>query len=127
MGIYKWTIVVINKNSIGSSLNLSRRYKEYYNNNHISNPKRNFPIHCTLLKYGYFRFKLEVLEDCDKYNLIKRKQYHISLLNPECNVLNITGSNLRFKHSEATKELFRSSRLGHKLENFLKSPDSSGA
>jgi group I intron endonuclease len=78
------------------------------------------------LKYGYSRFKLEVLEYCVKSNLIKREQHYISLLKPEYNVLTIAGSNLGFKHSEATKELFRSSRLGGKRENILV-PKSSGS
>ena len=71
------------------------------------------------MKYGYSRFKLEVLEYCDKSNLIKREQYYISLLNSEYNVLTIAGSNLGFKHSESTKELFRSSRLGRKRGNIF--------
>lgn len=71
------------------------------------------------MKYGYSSFKLEVLEYCDKSSLIEREQYYMSLLHPEYNVLTIAGSNLGFKHSEATKELFRSLRLARKRENIL--------
>ena len=46
----------------------------------------------------------------------------MDLLNPEYSILTITGSNLGFKHSEATKELFRTSQLGRKREKVLKSP-----
>ncbi len=49
------------------------------------------------------------------------------MLNPEYNVLTVAGSNLGFKHSEATKELFRLSRLGRKREKILKSFASSAA
>jgi group I intron endonuclease len=63
---------------------------------------------------------LEILEYCVIFNLIEREQYYISLFNPEYNILKIAGSNLGFKHSEATKELYRSSRLDHKRVNILK-------
>jgi len=61
-----------------------------------------------------------VLEYCDKSNLIKREQHYMSLFKPDYNVLTIAGSNLGFKHSETTKELFRSSRIGRKRKNNLK-------
>lgn len=107
--------MVNNKTYIGSSINLSRRFKEYYNYNYISDPKRNFPIHFSLLKYGYSKFNLEILEYCGRSNLIRREQYYMDLLKPEYNVLITAGSILGFKHSEATKELFRSVRLGRKF------------
>jgi GIY-YIG catalytic domain len=72
-GVYRWTNRVNNKTYIGSSI--CRRFKEYYNYNHISNAKRNFPIHNALLKYGYSKFKLEILEYCVIFNLIEREQY----------------------------------------------------
>lgn len=74
-GLYRWTNVVNNKTYIGSSINLSRRFKEYYKYNHISNTKRRFPIYNALLKYGYSSFKLQILEYCDKSNLIERVQH----------------------------------------------------
>ena len=111
-GIYRWINIVNNKNYTGSSINLGRRFKEYYNYNHISKAKRNVPIHNALLKYGYSSFKLQVLEYCDIPNLIEREQYYMDILKPEYNVLTVAGSVLGFKHSEATKELFRLSRLG---------------
>jgi len=111
-GIYRWVNVVNNKSYIGSSINLGRRFKEYYNYKHISEVKRNFPIHNALLKYGYYSFKLEILEYCESSVLIKREQYYLDNLKPEYNVLKIAGSMLGFKHSEFTKKLFRITRLG---------------
>lgn len=119
-GIYRWTNKVNNKIYIGSSVDLSRRLKEYYNYNYISKKTRNFPIHNALLKYGYSSFKLEILEYCDKSKLIECEQYYLDLLKPEYNVLTNAGSNLGFKHTEATIELFRFARLGHKRGKYLK-------
>ena len=110
-GIYRWVNVINNKSYVGSSINLGRRFKEYYNYSHISKVKRNFPIHSALLKYGYSSFKLEILEYCEKSVLIKREQYYLDNLKPEYNVLKIAGSMLGFKHSEYTKKLFRTTRL----------------
>lgn len=111
-GVYRWINVINNKTYVGSSINLGRRFKEYYNYNHISKVKRNFPIHSALLKYGYSNFKLEILEYCEPSVLIKREQYYLDNLKPEYNVLKIAGSILGFKHSEYTKKLFRITRLG---------------
>lgn len=111
-GIYLWINVINNKKYIGSSIDLSRRFKEYYNKNYISKVKRNFPIHAALLKYDYSNFKLEILEYCDKFNLREREQYYMDILKPEYNVLKIAGSRLGFKHNESTKKLFRLTRLG---------------
>lgn len=111
-GIYRWVNVINDKSYIGSSINLGRRFKEYYNYSHISKVKRNFPIHSALLKYGYSSFKLEILEYCEQSVLIKKEQYYLDNLKPEYNVLKIAGSMLGFKHSDYTKKLFRITRLG---------------
>lgn len=91
-GIYRWTNKVNNKTYIGSSINLTgKKKKELF-----------LPV----------KFNLEILEYCDRSNLIRREQYYMDLLKPEYNVLISAGSILGFKHSEARKELFRSIRLG---------------
>lgn len=113
-GIYRWVNVTNNKDYVGSSINLGRRFKEYYNYNHISQVRRNVPIHSALLKYGYSSFKLEILEYCDINNLLNREQYYIDTLKPKYNVLKKAGSWLGSKHSESTKRLFSIIRLGHR-------------
>jgi len=59
--IYKWINKVNNKAYIGSSLDLGRRFMEYYSYSRISNEKRKFPMYNALLNYGYSGFKLEIL------------------------------------------------------------------
>jgi group I intron endonuclease len=90
---------------------LSRRFKEYYNYNHIYKVKRNYPILSAILKYGYSSIKLEILEYCERNILIKKEQYYLDLLKPKYNILKIAGSMLGFKHSKSTKKLFRITRL----------------
>jgi group I intron endonuclease len=105
---------VNDKSYIGSSINLSRRFREYYNHSKISNEKRKFPIHLAILKYGYSNFKLDVLEYCNVSDLTQREQYYIDSIKPYYNILKFAGSNLGFKYSEASRELRSFRQLGLK-------------
>lgn len=44
--------------------------------------------------------------------MIEREQYYIDLVDPEYNILKFASNRQGFIHSEATKELERSARLG---------------
>lgn len=57
----------------------------------------------TLIKYGYSNFKVEILEFCNKDEVLAREQYYLDLLKPEYNILTTAGSSLGYKHSEETK------------------------
>lgn len=73
-GIYRWINKKTRKSYVGSSINLSKRFNQYYNYNHIADPNRNMRIDRALLKYGYSNFQLEILEYCERSNLIGREQ-----------------------------------------------------
>ena len=64
-------------------------------------------IHKALLKYGYSGFKLEILEYCDKDDLLNREQYYLDLLKPEYNIYQKAGSPLGYKHREETMAKLR--------------------
>ena len=92
-------------------------FKNYFNFNYISDPKRfNMMIHKALLKYGYSGFQLEILEYCNKNELIAKEQYYLDLLTPEYNILKKAGSSLGFKHSLETRQKMSNSqiRIGNK-------------
>jgi group I intron endonuclease len=57
----------------------------------------------TLIKYGYSNFKVEILEFCNKDEVLAREQHYLDLLKPEYNILTAAGSSLGYKHSEETK------------------------
>ena len=57
-------------------------------------------INKALIKYGYSKFKLEILEYCDPKVNSKREQYYMDYLKPEYNVLKVAYSSLGYKHSE---------------------------
>jgi group I intron endonuclease len=61
-------------------------------------------INRALLKYGYAKFSLEILEYCEPSKCIEREQYYIDLFKPKYNILPTAGSSLGFKHSEESKK-----------------------
>jgi group I intron endonuclease len=61
-------------------------------------------IYSSILKNGYSNFKLDILEYCNKEDLLKREQHFIDLLKPKYNILNSASSSLGFKHTEETKK-----------------------
>lgn len=102
IGVYLLRNLNNKKFYIGSSSDLRRRFKEYYNVNHLLRNK-NLAICAALIKYGYSQFSLEIIEYCDLSVLFKREQYYLDLLKPEYNILKIAGSFVGFKHSQETK------------------------
>jgi len=108
-GIYRWTNVVSGKNYIGSSVDLSIRFRYYLNTNFLKRQIdiNNSKIYRALLKYGYSSFNLEVIEYCDPIILIEREQYYLDNLKPEYNILKVAGSSFRRKHSKKTIERMR--------------------
>lgn len=116
-GIYRWVHIESGKTYIGSASNLSARFKQYFNYNHISYPKRNLRIYKALLKYGYSEFRLEILEYCDISVLLQREQFYFDKLNPEYNILKIAGSPLGYKHSSEAKNLIGLASKGRKVSD----------
>lgn len=114
-GIYKWTHIISNKSYVGSSLNLSIRFKNYFNISYIKREtkKNNSLIYRALLKYGYSSFKIDIIEYCDPLFLINREQYYLDNFNFEYNTLKIARSLIGFKHSSTTIRRMSKAKLGH--------------
>lgn len=112
-GVYR----IINNESgkcyVGSSINLTVRFYMYFNLYHITNRKDSV-ICRALLKYGYSKFSLEILEYCSPEIVIEREQYYIDLYKPEYNILKVAGSSLGRKTLEATKAKISAAKLGVK-------------
>lgn len=99
-GIYRWKNNLNGKTYVGSAINLSKRINSYYNI--VKSHKKLRPIELALSKYGFENFTLEILEYCEKENVMVREQFFIDLLIPEYNILKHAYSLLGFKHSELT-------------------------
>jgi hypothetical protein len=99
-GIYLWRNKINGKFYIGSSVNLSKRFKNYFNESYLTRLKNYMIIYKALLVYDYDNFTLEILEHCESSVLLEREQYYIDLLKPNYNILKIAGSSLGYKHTE---------------------------
>ena len=115
-GIYRWVNKVNGKTYIGSSVNLARRFRVYYDLSFLSVrlEKAKSHIYSAILKHGYSNFQLEILEYCTKENAISREQYYIDLLNPEYNLNSTAGSRLGAKLSEESRLKKSQAAQGHK-------------
>jgi group I intron endonuclease len=113
-GIYIWTNKGNGKFYVGSGVDLKTRLKRYLSLNYLETRIKlgQSHIYSAILKYGHSNFKLEILEYCDRSDVISRESYYIKLLKPEYNILQIAGSTLGYKHSEETKNKIRSTLLG---------------
>jgi hypothetical protein len=101
-GIYRWTNVNSKKSYVGSSSDLARRLQCYLSTNYMLSYKSKSKIYSSLLKHGYNAFTLDILEYCEKEELIIREQYYLDKLSPSYNILKTAGSSLGFTHSEET-------------------------
>ncbi len=90
---------------MGSASNLSNRFRVYYSLLSIENilSKSQSYILSAILKYGYSKFTLEILEYCDPKDVIKREQYYLDLLKPEYNILKTAGSSFGRVHTAESK------------------------
>ena len=120
-GVYRWVHKDSGKSYIGSSSMLDERFRRYFNHSYLSSSKRGASIICkALLKYGYAGFRLEILEYCPRTIVLDREQFYIDKLTPEYNILKIAGSNLGYKHSEASLKLMSiASKTRNESEEFL--------
>ena len=71
-------------------------------------------IYSAILKYGYNKFKLEILEYCTKENVLNREQYYIDSKKPEYNICKVACSRLRLKHTLAAKKAISNAWKIHK-------------
>ena len=95
------------KKYIGSSINLTNRFRCYYNNLGINRTleKGKSNIYSALLKYGHENFQLTILDYCSPEQCIEREDYYLCSLPHEYNILSKAGSRLGHEHSEETKKI----------------------
>jgi group I intron endonuclease len=90
------------KTYIGSSVDLGRRFSEYFRDSYLKK-KDNMAIYKAINKYGHSNFSLEIFEYCERGKVRAREQYYLNNLPPEYNILPIAGSSLGCHRSEETK------------------------
>jgi hypothetical protein len=112
VGVYLWINNENGNKYIGSSVSLSVRMYTYYSLRSLA--KSNRPIDRALLKYGFSKFSLYILEYCTSENVIEREQYYLDKIQPEYNIVEKAGSTLGYKHTEDSLA---------KMRNFLLSDE----
>jgi group I intron endonuclease len=108
-GVYRFVNLINKKSYIGSSINLTRRLRTYFNIDYLERElkRTSMLIYKGLIKYGYSSFSLEILEYCDQTKTIEREQYYLDIYQPQYNILRKAGSFLGFKHSSKTIAKFK--------------------
>jgi group I intron endonuclease len=110
-GIYQWTHLESGKIYIGSAVNLSLRFRDYYNKGFLTRSNNSY-IYNALLSHGYSAFSLTIYEYIDiqylpkdeaRKLILEREQLYIDTLRPNYNLLKTAGSSLGFKHTESNK------------------------
>ncbi len=84
-GIYLWRKLDSNKKYVGSAKDLRCRFKNYFHKSYIiaQLKKGKSKIYSSLLKNGYDKFSLEILEYCSEADLAAREQYYLdNLIDP---------------------------------------------
>ncbi|CAN7677258.1 NUMOD3 domain-containing DNA-binding protein [Pseudorhodoferax sp. LjRoot39] len=108
-GIYEIRNVVNGKRYVGSAMDFAKRWRE-----HINALQRS-AHHCLPLQrawclYGPGAFHFNKLIACTKDNLIMYEQAAMDALAPEYNVAPRAGSQLGYRHSEASRRRMSESR-----------------
>jgi hypothetical protein len=134
-GIYKSINKIYGKSYVGSFVNLSSRLSSYLSKNYLTKRASiyNSKIYNALLAYGYYYFRLEILEYCDRSDVIKVEQDYIDRLKPEYKILTKAVrkknkkkyvifflTSLNFKHSKETLDKFKSRILSAEALSNLK-------
>lgn len=114
--IYMITCKSNNKIYIGSSINISKRWKEHINDLKSNRHRSKYLQNC-YNKYGEDSLKFEVIHECisdKKEDILRDEQFYIDTLNPEFNTLKIAGSSLGYKPTEESRKKMSEAQKGKK-------------
>ncbi len=110
-GVYCFTNLINGKKYVGSSNNLQRRFRDYFNINYLPTIT-SISICSALLKFGYSNFSLKILEYCDIKDLLIREDHYFQLLKPEYNIPQKAGSPMLGRtHSKETRAAMSAAQL----------------
>jgi group I intron endonuclease len=107
-GIYMWKHLESGKINIGSAVDLSRRFTQYFSIKYLEKNKT-MRICNALVYHGYSAFSLTIKEYIDISNLSKKEanklilekeQFYLDSLKPDYNINLIAGSRLGAQHSK---------------------------
>ena len=110
-GVYKIANTITGDFYIGSAVDLRRRWSEHrsalVNNRHCNAHLQN-----SWNKHGAEAFTFEVVELCEREWAVEREQLCMDLLKPTYNMAPTAGSQLGYKHSDATRAKISKNSVG---------------
>ena len=101
-GVYQIRSIRDGKLYIGSAVDISKRWKLHINRLNLDKHHAHH-LRAAWVKYGSENFVFEVVEYCDKSQLIEREQHYIDGLKPEYNTSPTAGSRQGVKASYETR------------------------
>lgn len=112
-GVYRFVNLVNGRTYVGSSVNLTRRFRDYLSVVWLNKelPRNKSIIYRALLKYGYEKFRLDILEYCGKSECINREQFYMDTLSPYYNICSKAGSSLGRLITDTTRLKLRMARM----------------
>ena len=84
-GVYSVVCKINNKRYVGSSVNVGARLCNHFNRD--AKKYQNKEFYKDVLKYGRSAFVWELLEKCERENLIERERFYFDKLKPEYNFM----------------------------------------
>lgn len=113
-GIYKISQINTNNFYIGSAVNIPKRWVRH-RSQLDANTHHSKYLQRVYNKYGKDSLTFEVVEFCEKNQLLAREQHYLDELKPIFNSYKVAGSPLGFKHSEETKRKISELQKGKKV------------
>lgn len=108
-GIYKISNNIDARIYIGSAVSFAIRFKTH-KSDLIKGKHKNILLQNFVNKYGIDCISFNVLELCEKENLIQREQFYIDTLKPKFNICKVAGNTLGKPHKQETKNKIRNAQ-----------------
>lgn len=107
-GIYCITNKINNKQYIGQSIDIKKRFREHcFSARHLENKDHNMPIHLAMAKYGIDNFRIDILELCNLNELDEKEIYWIEKKQSYINGYNATiGGQKNHQHLGTPIEMY---------------------
>jgi group I intron endonuclease len=102
-GIYQIRSIKDGKLYVGSSVDIGKRWKTHINCLNLGKHHAHH-LEAAWVKYRSENFVFEIIEYCDKSQLIEREQYYIDTLKPEYNTSPTAGNRLGMKEQLETRK-----------------------
>jgi group I intron endonuclease len=115
-GVYMFFNLINGNYYIGSSINLTRRFRIHLNS--VDSVK--LPLPLAINKYGPNNFVFLILQYCERNEdiCLGLEQHYLDLYKPKYNILKIAGSSQGFKHSPETLAILKNIHAGKLHPNY---------